>query len=122
MNAQKRCISLPLVAAALAALSACSSPTGPGALSVQLTASPGSAAPPVSTLKGIIVTIDQVTAHSDAGGWVVVFQGPLTVDLLQLSTATRQMGPVSVPAGTVTQVRFVLDPAGPQYVVLADGT
>jgi hypothetical protein len=44
------------------------------------------------------------------------------VDLLQLSTVTRQFGPVQIPSGVVTQVRFVLDPNGPQYVVLPDGS
>lgn len=61
-------------------------------------------------------------SESGGGDWIQIFQGPLTVDLLELPTVTHQLGPVEIPSGAVTQVRFVLDPNGPQYVVLPDGS
>jgi len=91
-------------------------------LEVELTSPVNTAAAPVNSLQGIIVTIDEVTAQQEGGGWIQIFQGPLTVDLLQLSTVTRQFGPVQIPSGVVNEVRFVLDPNGPQYVVLPDGS
>jgi hypothetical protein len=115
---------MPVLAAALALGGgmACSSSTGPGMLEVKLNAPMNMTAAPASSLHGIIVTIDEVTANPEGGGWIQIFQGPLTVDLLQLSTVTCQLGPVRIPSGAVTQIRFVLDPNGPQYVVLPDGS
>jgi len=91
-------------------------------LEVRLTSPENVAAAPVSSLDGIIVTIDEVMANPEGGGWVQIFQGQLTVDLLKLSNATCELGPVRIPSGAITQVRFVLDPNGPQYVVLSDGS
>ena len=109
-------------ALAFAGGTACDSSSGPGMLEVKLTAPVDTAAAPVNSLKGIIVTIDEVTANPEGGDWIQIFQGPLTVDLLELPTVTHQLGPVEIPSGAVTQVRFVLDPNGPQYVVLPDGS
>ena len=122
METERRRIRLLLAALALGGGMACSSSTGPGMLAVRLTAPVNTAAAPVNSLQGIIVTIDEVTANPEGGGWIQIFKGPLTVDLLQLPTDTRQLGPVQVPSGAITQVRFVLDPNGPQYVVLPDGS
>ncbi len=122
MKTERHCIPVWLAALALCGGIGCSSPTGPGRLEVRLTAPVNTAAAPVSSLQGIVVTIDEVTAQTEGGGWIQIFHGPLTADLLQLTTVTRQFGPVQIPSGVVTQVRFVLDPNGPQYVVLPDGS
>ena len=106
-----------MLAAALTTLAAgCGSTTGDtGTLAIELVDAP---APDV---KGIVVTIDSVTVHSEEAGWVTVAHGPITVDLLTLQDVGTQLGAVSLPAGTVTQIRLVLAD-GPQYVVLADGS
>jgi hypothetical protein len=122
METERRRIAVLVAVLALGGGMACSSPTGPGMLEVKLTAPVNTAAAPVNSLQGIIVTIDEVTAQPEGGGWIQIFQGPLTVDLLQLSTVTREFGPVRIPSGVVTEVRFVLDANGPQYVDLPDGS
>ena len=105
-----------LAAAALLLGVGCgSNNSGTGTLEVQLVDAP------TDSVKSIFVTIDSVTAHSDQAGWVNVFQGPLTVDLLTLKETSMKLGQVTLPAGTVSQVRFVLAD-GPQYVVLNDGS
>jgi Domain of unknown function (DUF4382) len=122
MEPARHRIAVLAAALALGGGMACSSSTGPGMLEVKLTAPVDTAAAPVNSLQGIIVTIDEVTANPEGGGWIQIFQGPLTVDLLELPTVTRQLGPVEIPSGAVTQVRLVLDPNGPQYVILPDGS
>lgn len=107
----------PLLGAAAMALAACGASTsGNGMLAVALTDAPS------PDVKGIVVTIDSVTAHSDEAGWVTVAQGPITVDLLTLQDVSMKLGEISLPAGTVSEVRLILVDGGPQYVVLADGS
>ena len=107
----------PLLVAGAMALTACgASSSGNGTLAVALTDAPS------PDVKGIVVTIDMVTAHSDQAGWVTVAQGPITVDLLTLQDVAMKLGEISLPAGTVSEVRLILADGGPQYVVLADGT
>lgn len=107
----------PLLGAAAMALAACGASTsGNGTLAVALTDAPS---PDVT---GIVVTIDSVTAHSDEAGWVTVAHGPITVDLLTLQDVSMKLGEISLPAGTVSEVRLILADGGPQYVVLADGS
>src|SRR5262249_5946282 len=107
----------PLLAAGAFALAACGASTsGNGTLVVALTDAPS------PDVKGIVVTIDTVTAHSDHAGWVTVAHGPITVDLLTLQDVSMKLGQISLPAGTVDEIRLVLTDAGPQYVVLADDT
>jgi len=67
---------------------------------------------PSPDVKGIVVTIDTVTAHSDQAGWVTVAHGPITVDLLALHDVTMELGEVDLPAGTVSEVRGPLFLAG----------
>jgi hypothetical protein len=107
-----------LAAAALLASVGCgnNNSSGTGILEVQLVDAP------TDSVKSIFVTIDSVTAHSDQAGWVNVFHGPLTVDLLTLKETSMKLGQVTLPAGTVSQVRFLLVDGGPQYVVLNDGS
>ena len=106
-----------MVAAALLVAAGCGSDTGgTGTLVVQLVDAPS------PDVKGIVVTIDTVTAHSDQGGWVTVAHGPITVDLLTLQDVAMQLGEVTLPAGTVSEIRLQLVDSGPQYVELADGT
>ena len=108
----------PLLGAAAMALAACGASTsgGNGMLAVALTDAPS------PDVKGIVVTVDSVTAHSDQAGWVTVAQGPFTVDLLTLQDVSMKLGEISLPAGTVSEVRLILADGGPQYVVLADGS
>lgn len=96
------------------ALAGCGVSTGNGTLAVALTDAPS------PDVKGIVVTIDTVTAHSQQAGWVTVAHGPITVDLLALHDVSVQLGQVSLPAGTVNEIRLVLTDDGPQYVLLAD--
>ena len=95
---------------------ACGNSSGTGTLAIRLTDAP------TDSVKSIFVTIDSVTVHSDEAGWVSVFQGPLTVDLLTLKDTSMQLGQVTLPAGTVSEVRFILADGGPQYVLLDDGS
>jgi len=104
------------LATALLAAAGCGSNTGTGTLVVALTDAPS------PDVKGIVVTIDTVTAHSDQAGWVTVAHGPITVDLLTLHDVTMELGEVELPAGTVSEVRLQLVDSGPQYIVLADGS
>jgi hypothetical protein len=103
----------PLITAALLSLGGCGDNTGTGTLAVELTDAP-------ADVKSIFVTIESVTAHSDQAGWVNIFNGPLTVDLLTLKDTSMKLGQVTLPAGTVSEVRFVLVDSGPQYVVLTE--
>jgi hypothetical protein len=103
-----------LAATAAFAMASCGAGGGYGTLAVELVDAPS------PDVKGIVVTIDTVTAHSEEAGWVTVTHGPLTVDLLTLQDVALKLGEVSLPAGTVSEVRLQLDPAGPQYVVLTD--
>lgn len=107
----------PLLAVGAFALAACGASTsGNGTLVVALTDAPS------PDVKGIVVTIDTVTAHSDHAGWVTVAHGPITVDLLTLQDVSMKLGEISLPAGTVDEIRLVLRDDGPQYVVLSDDT
>ena len=105
-----------LFAACGIALAGCgASSSGNGTLVVALTDAPS------PDVKSIVVTVDTVTAHSDQAGWVTVAHGPITVDLLTLQDVSMKLGEISLPAGTVSEIRLVLAD-GPQYVVLADDT
>src|SRR5678816_768470 len=105
----------PLLTAGAMALAACGASTsGNGTLVVALTDAPS------PDVKGIVVTIDTVTAHSEQAGWVTVAHGPITVDLLTLQDVSMKLGEVSLPAGTVNEIRLILADDGPQYVVLTD--
>ena len=106
----------PLLAAGAMALAACGASTGNGTLVVALTDAPS------PDVKGIVVTIDTVTAHSEQAGWVTVAHGPIKVDLLTLQDVSMKLGEISLPAGTVDEIRLILADGGPQYVVLADDT
>jgi hypothetical protein len=107
----------PLLVAGAMTLAACgASSSGNGTLAVALVDAPS------PDVKGIVVTIDSVTAHSDQAGWVTVAQGPIQVDLLTLQDVAMKLGEISLPAGTVSEIRLILADGGPQYVVLADGS
>jgi len=107
----------PLLATGAMALAACgASSSGNGTLAIALVDAPS------PDVKGIVVTVDTVTAHSEEAGWVTVAHGPITVDLLTLQDVSMKLGEVSLPAGTVTEIRLILADGGPQYVVLPDDT
>ena len=97
-----------LFAAGAVALAGCGASSGYGTLAVALTDAPS------PDVKGIVVTIETVTAHSEQAGWVTVAHGPITVDLLALQDVSTQLGEVSLPAGTVNEIRLILAEDGPQ--------
>jgi hypothetical protein len=105
-----------LFAACGIAVAGCGASTsGNGTLAVALVDAPS------PDVKSIVVTVDTVTAHSNEAGWVTVAQGPITVDLLTLQDVSMKLGQISLPVGTVDEIRLVLAD-GPQYVLLADDT
>ncbi|HZW88201.1 MAG TPA: DUF4382 domain-containing protein [Myxococcaceae bacterium] len=104
----------PLLAACAMGLAACGASSGNGTLAIALTDAPS------PDVKGIVVTVETVTAHSEQAGWVTVVHQPITVDLLQLQDVSMKLGEVSLPAGTVNEIRLILAADGPQYVLLAD--
>jgi hypothetical protein len=104
-----------IVAFAAFTLLACG-PSGTGTLRVELTDAPN------PNVQSIFVTISKVTVVGDQGPETAVSSTPYTVDLLTLKDHTTPLGQVTLPAGNVGQIRLELDPNGPQYVVLTDGT
>ncbi|MBI3181908.1 MAG: DUF4382 domain-containing protein [Myxococcales bacterium] len=106
---------------ALAVAVACggSTPEGPppgmGRLAVELVDAP------TQQLKAINVTISQVTAHSAEKGWVEIFNGKLTVDLLKLKEYALPLGFKDLPPGKITQIRLITAAGGTQEVVLPGG-
>lgn len=93
------------VAPVLAALSiaACgdSTSSGTGQLSVMLKDAPGD-------LKAAVVTISEINLQG-SGGKIVLSTTEVTTDLLTLSAdAATLLQDVTVPAGTYTQLRFVI--------------
>lgn len=51
---------------------------------------------------------DAADADADANGWITVFEGEETIDLLNAADTGAFLGGVAVPAGKVTQIRLVL--------------
>jgi hypothetical protein len=101
-----RLLFLPLaVAIALGTFSACSESTGVGSgkISILLTDAPGD-------VKAAVVTISQI--YLQGSGRVVLRDEPVTVDLLTLSGSTATLvDEAIVPAGTYSQLRFVITDA-----------
>jgi hypothetical protein len=76
---------------------------------------------PADEVKEIVVTIRKVTAHA-AGGWVELASQKATVDLLKLQNGTfASLGVNALPSGRLTQIRLLVDEAGPNYVTTPDG-
>ena len=108
-----RSLIAPLVA--LGALGACSDSTGvgPGKISILLTDAPGD-------VKAAVVTISQI--YLQGSERVVLRDTPVTIDLLTLAGSTATLvDEATVPAGTYSQLRFVVTDA---YIEVenADGT
>ena len=101
-----RLLFLPLAAAiALGTFSACSESTGVGSgkISILLTDAPGD-------VKAAVVTISQI--YLQGSGRVVLRDEPVTVDLLTLAGSTATLvDEAIVPAGTYSQLRFVITDA-----------
>ncbi len=76
---------------------------------------------PTHNLKQINVTVAKVTAHSVEAGWVTIYQGQQTIDLLKLKEYALQLGFKDLPPGKVTQIRLILDAAATNHVVLPSG-
>lgn len=118
MNAPHgRAAALLVSAVAMALVVACGqavstgSRTGNGQLAVELVDAPAPA------VDAIWVNVTKVTAHSTQGGWFTVSTSPLSVDLLKLQDAAASLGLVSLPPGTITQVRLVVSPDGNHVTV-----
>jgi hypothetical protein len=95
-----RSLLLPLVT--LGALGACSDSTGvgPGKMSILLTDAPGD-------VRSAVVTISQI--YLQGSGRVVLRDTPVTIDLLKLADSTALLvDEATVPAGTYSQLRFVI--------------
>lgn len=102
-----------VAALALVTTGACtsSSQSQQGTLSLHLTDAPG------ADVKSAVVTIDRITLTGEHGD-VVLRDDPVTVDLVELvNTAFRLVDSAPVPAGTYTQLRFVI---GGGYLVTMD--
>jgi hypothetical protein len=109
-------IALVIVIALAAACAQRTEPTGPGRLSVALTASRSqsgnaslSTAPDVDA---VLVKVVKVRAHGAAVGWVEVSDVPVEVDLLNLPAESVALGLSNLPAGKVTQLRLLVDEVG----------
>ncbi len=59
-------------------------------------------------LRGVLVKIANITAHSDGAGWVVVSNRSVTVDLLRLGATGREavLADTGMASGTYDQVRM----------------
>jgi hypothetical protein len=92
----------------------CSDSSGPGTgkLSLVLKDAPGD-------IKAAVVTISEISLQG-SGGSIVLRNVPITTNLLTLSAdaATLVQG-IIIPAGTYTQLRFVISGA---YIEVDDGT
>lgn len=67
------------------------------------------------------ITIESIYLTSEAHGEVVLFEGPATIDLVDLPAATVALvNDVEVPAGEYEQLRFVI--SGGYLEVVEDGT
>jgi hypothetical protein len=108
-----RLLLLPLVA--LGALGACADSTGvrPGKISILLTDAPGD-------VRAAVITISEI--YLQGSGRVVLRDDPVTINLLDLADSTAMLvDEATVPAGTYSQLRFVVT-GGYIEVENADGT
>jgi hypothetical protein len=99
-----------LAAVAALSLAACSEKSGPGPLTSH----------EASTLPGVQevwVHVTKVRAHSVEGGWTDLSTTPVDVNLLAIADAGVDLGFANLPAGTVTQLRLVVEPEGNHLVV-----
>ena len=97
---------------ALSALGACSDSTGvgPGKISILLTDAPGD-------VKAAVVTISEI--YLQGSDRVVLRDEPVTIDLLTLANSTALLvDEATVPAGTYSQLRFVITDA---YIEVENG-
>jgi hypothetical protein len=99
------------VALAMAACSDDSMSSGSGQLSVVLKDAPGD-------IKAAVVTISEINLEG-SGGKLVLSSNEVTTDLLTLSTDVATLvQDATVPAGTYTQLRFVITGA---YIEVDNG-
>lgn len=103
-------VMLPVMAGLIIvfALSGCFSPGTTGTVSLSLTDSPIADAKDV---EGIYITVDSI-AYNVNDEWVAAedFEGPQTFNLLELTNGNiAPLANTQLSAGTVTQIRFLLD-------------
>jgi hypothetical protein len=112
MNAHRKINILALGAlVAVVAAAACSNAKGNGQLAVQLVDAPNPG------VEQIWVNVTAVRAHVAGTGWRTVSEEPLRVDLLTLRDQVAPLGLLDLPAGTVTQLRLLVESAGNTVVV-----
>ena len=105
MNVRRMWFPSAVVVGAVAAVLACSAQqSGRGQLAVELVDAPNPA------VDEIWVTVTQVRVHEAGSGWTTITPAqPLAVDLLKLQTYAAPLGLVDLPAGTVTQLRLLVE-------------
>lgn len=108
-----------IAGAALLGVAACSETTGtsgdPARVSVLLTDAPGD-------FHAAVVTISSIYLQGGSGGRMVLMDTPYTTDLLTLANTTAELvRDVPVPAGTYSELRFVIT-GGYVEVENADGS
>ncbi len=112
-----------------------------GTLSLSLGSAPRDASAPAE-VAGVVVTLSRVEAHvvpmtaaradenlarpadsaADTAQWQVLPMVPREIDLTSLRPNPAELlGTFGLPAGKVTQLRFFVDPAGRNEIVLGDG-
>jgi hypothetical protein len=111
MNTLRRslCAALALLGAA------CGGSSGTGKVTLQLTDAPGD-------FKAAVVTISEIDLVGSGGTFHMISNKEITTNLLTLSNETAELvKDVEVPAGTYTQLRFVIT-GGYIQVEQADGS
>jgi hypothetical protein len=85
--------------------------------------------PPADTASQVVVTISRIDARFEDARpddeddvWSTVSMKTMTVDLLTLKGGTfASLGITQLPAGELEALRLFVSPAGPSYIVTADG-
>ena len=67
--------------------------------------------------------IDEVSVHlARGGGWIVISETPVKVDLLRLPEHAADLGFAQIPSGKVTQIRLHVAVGSQSYVVEEGGS
>lgn len=85
--------------------------TRQGSLEIYLTDQPVS-------LQSVVVTLGQIEIHSTGGPWKPFYQGPVTVDLIQLQGAQSLLAMGNVDDGQYTGFRLLVQSG---YIIDASG-
>lgn len=92
------------IAVALLPLMGCGSSNG--SITLELTDAPGEG------IEAAVATISEVYLQGNGGGRIVLRDEPITVDLMSLANETQRIvDEMPIPAGSYSQLRFVIDGA-----------